>query len=162
MSRKSSPKGQVVNTLFTMLLFLVFVLCALFTVLIGGRVYENINNRTESTYRSDVALSYIANKVRQQDEAGMVDIAEKEGISVLQLKQEINDSTYMTEIYYEDGKLWELFSDEASNISLSDGFEIMECSAVAMRKEGRMLCISTEENGSSIWLSLRSGGQADE
>ena len=31
--------GQLINVLFTMLLFLVFVLCALFTVLIGGQVY---------------------------------------------------------------------------------------------------------------------------
>ena len=62
MGRRNDHKGQLVNTLFTMLLFLVFVLCALFAVLIGGKVYENINARTESTYRGDVALSYIANK----------------------------------------------------------------------------------------------------
>ena len=57
MGRRNDHKGQLVNTLFTMLLFLVFVLCALFAVLIGGKVYENINARTESTYRGDVALS---------------------------------------------------------------------------------------------------------
>ncbi|MFT4006818.1 MAG: hypothetical protein QM683_14780 [Lacrimispora sp.] len=47
-------QGGVAGVLFTILLFLVFVLCALFSVLIGGRVYENINARTENTYRGDV------------------------------------------------------------------------------------------------------------
>lgn len=40
MGRRNDHKGQLVNTLFTMLLFLVFVLCALFAVLIGGKVYR--------------------------------------------------------------------------------------------------------------------------
>ena len=45
---KGRSRGQAVNFLFTMLLFLAFVLCALFTVLIGGKVYENINRSKET------------------------------------------------------------------------------------------------------------------
>ena len=41
MEQTFKRKGQSFSILFTMLLFLVFVLCALFTVLIGGKVYEN-------------------------------------------------------------------------------------------------------------------------
>ena len=37
--RNTGNHGQLINVLFTMLLFLVFVLCALFTVLIGGQFY---------------------------------------------------------------------------------------------------------------------------
>ena len=59
--------GQLINVLFTMLLFLVFVLCALFTVLIGGQVYENINARSQENFTGSVALQYVANKVRQGD-----------------------------------------------------------------------------------------------
>ena len=72
-----------------MLLFLVFVLCALFTVLIGSRVYENINVRSDANYTGNTALSYIANKVRQGDRAGMVNVADVDGIQVLEMKQEI-------------------------------------------------------------------------
>ena len=49
MNRKTDKKGNAVSVLFTMLLFLVFVLCALFTVLIGSRVYENINVRSDAS-----------------------------------------------------------------------------------------------------------------
>ncbi len=89
MSGKEYQRGQMANALFTILLFLVFVLCALFSVLIGGKVYENINARAENTYQKDVALSYIANKVRQGDETGRVSLTEMAGISVLKLEQEI-------------------------------------------------------------------------
>ena len=159
MGRRHDHKGQLVNTLFTMLLFLVFVLCALFAVLIGGKVYENINARTESTYRGDVALSYIANKVRQGDADGMVGLTEMEGITVLQLKQEINGSEYVTYIYYRDGKLWELFTDTESGLGVNDGYEILECDEVVMSMDGGLFSASTSgDGGGRIWLSLRSGG----
>ena len=48
MIQKTEKKGHMTSVLFTMLLFLVFVLSALFTVLIGSRVYENITVRSEA------------------------------------------------------------------------------------------------------------------
>ncbi|HCD42477.1 MAG TPA: DUF4860 domain-containing protein [Lachnoclostridium sp.] len=162
MSGKENQRGQMANALFTILLFLVFVLCALFSVLIGGKVYENINGRAEDTYQKDVALSYIANKVRQGDEAGMVSLTEMAGIPVLKLEQEIQDSVYVTLIYYQDGRLWELFTDEESGLGVGDGNEILECSPVTLEIDGRLLHIKTEgEGGGSLWLSLRSGGMDD-
>ncbi|MDR1770872.1 MAG: DUF4860 domain-containing protein [Hungatella sp.] len=160
MSGKENQRGQMANVLFTILLFLVFVLCALFSVLIGGKVYENINARAEDTYQKDVALSYIANKVRQGDEAGMVSLTEMDGIPVLKLEQEIQDSVYVTLIYYQDGRLWELFTDEESGLGVGDGNEILECSPVTLEMDDRLLHIKTE-GGGSLWLSLRSGGMDD-
>lgn len=157
---RGNQRGQMVNTLFTMLLFLVFVLCALFAVLIGGKVYENINIRTESTYRADVALSYIANKVRQQDTGGMVELTDENGTAMLRLKQIINDRVYHTDIYYRDGKLYELFTAADSGLGVNDGIEIMECDEVVMAMEDGLIHVKTE--GGSVWLALRSGGPADE
>lgn len=154
-------QGGVAGVLFTILLFLVFVLCALFSVLIGGRVYENINARMENTYRGDVALSYIANKVRQGDEAGSVSLTEMDGVPVLKLEQKIQDAVYVTEIYYRDGKLWELFTDAESGLGVGDGNEILECSPVSMEMDGNLLYIKTEGQG-SLKLSLRSGGSDNE
>jgi len=160
---KENQRGQMANTLFTILLFLVFVLCALFSVLIGGKVYENINARAEDNYQKGVALSYIANKVRQGDEAGRVSLTEMAGVPVLKLEQKIEDSVYVTHIYYLDGRLWELFTDAESGLGVGDGIEILECSPVSMEMDGRLLHIITEgEGGGSLWLSLRSGGAEDE
>lgn len=106
-----------------------------------------------------MALSYIANKVRQGDADGMVGLTEMEGITVLQLKQEINGSEYVTYIYYRDGKLWELFTDTESGLGVNDGYEILECDEVVMSMDGGLFSASTSgDGGGRIWLSLRSGG----
>ena len=68
MKEKTQTKGSAISGLFTMLLFLVFVLCALFSVLMGSRVYENIIKRSDANFSGTTAISYIANKIRQVTE----------------------------------------------------------------------------------------------
>lgn len=163
MKQKSGKKGQAVNILFTMLLFLVFVLCALFTVLIGGRVYENISARMANNYTGSTALCYIANKVRQGDVAGMVDVEVIDNTQVLELKQKIGEEIFVTSIYYKDGSIRELFTDSASGLSLSDGLAVMECEGLKLEKNGKLLTIETTgEGGGRLLLALRSGDQAYE
>ena len=163
MSRKGDAKGRTMNLLFTMLLFLVFVLCALFTVLFGGRVYENISARMEDSYSGSVALSYVANKVRQGDRAGLVRVVEIEGTPVLELAQEIGGSRYVTWIYYREGTVRELFTREDSGLTLADGLEIIECGGFIPSMEGNMLSVETTgDGGGSLMLAVRSGGYHDE
>ena len=96
MQQKREQRGQIMGTLFTMLLFLVFVMCALFTVLAGGKVYENIGRRMADNYTGSVALQYIANKIRQGDEAGMARVIEVDDTSVLELSQDFESGRYIS------------------------------------------------------------------
>lgn len=163
MKQKAGKKGQAVNVLFTMLLFLIFVLCALFTVLIGGKVYENISARMEENYTGSTALNYVANKVRQGDMEGAVSVVNINGTSVLQLKQQFGEETYVTQIYYLNGSIRELFTDLQSGLSLEDGLEIMDSEGITFSQSGSRITAETAgEGGSRLVLSLRSGGQADE
>lgn len=163
MKQQKQQKGQTVNLLFTMLLFLVFVLCALFTVLIGGKVYENINSRIEENYSGQVVLNYVANKVRQGDQADSVSVKTIEDTSVLELSKEINGSRYVTWIYYRDGAVRELFTNEGSGLGLKDGLEIMECQGLDFKQEGDVLEVTvTGAVQSGLFLNIRSGGGQDE
>lgn len=157
MSRRTQPKGQGISGLFTLLLFLVFVLSALFTILTGSQVYENITARSDRNFTGSTALSYMANKVRQGDRAGMVDVREIEGTPVLEMKQEIGESVYVTWIYWKDGTIRELFTDENSGLGLEDGLEILDCGGLNLEKQGSRIMIETlGEGGGSLSLSLRS------
>ncbi|MEY8339048.1 DUF4860 domain-containing protein [Lachnospiraceae bacterium 62-35] len=159
MKQTSARKGQAVNILFTMLLFLVFVLCALFTVLIGGKVYENINRRTNENFAGCTALHYVANKVRQSDKQGLIDVIEIEETPVLEIRQIAGEETYITWIYCQDGWIKELFTFEDSGLGLADGLLITECSGLNIEKDGRLITVTTEgDGGSRIMLSVRSGG----
>ena len=160
MKEKTQTKGQSISGLFTMLLFLVFVLCALFSVLMGSQVYENITKRSDENFSGTTALSYMANKIRQGDRQDGVDIIEVDGTSVLQLKQKIGEETYHTCIYWKDGSIRELFTDENSGLGLDDGLEILECSGLSMEKKGGSIILQTQgEGAASLKLSLRSGGK---
>lgn len=151
------------GTLSTMLLFLVFVLCALFTVLAGGKVYENISARMDQAYTGSVALQYIANKVRQGDMAGMVAVKEQDGTQVLELAQEIDGERYVTWIYYLDGSIRELFTYEGSGLGVQDGLVILECGGLKLSSDGQLLAVETiGEGGGRLTLSLRSAGGQDE
>ena len=81
--------GQTMSVLFTMLLFLVFIMCALFTVLAGSKVYENISSRMDQTYTGSVALQYVANKVRQGDADKAVAVKTEDGQPVLEIRETI-------------------------------------------------------------------------
>ena len=163
MKKQVRQKSQTVNLLFTMVLFLVFVLCALFTVLIGGKVYENINRRIQENYSGQVILNYVANKVRQGDQAGSVTVKTIEDTQVLELSQEIDGRKFITWIYYEDGAVRELFTNEGSGLGLKDGLEIAECQGLTFAKENSVLKVQVTGSWSgSLLLNIRSGGRGDE
>ena len=163
MKKQVRQKSQTVNLLFTMVLFLVFVLCALFTVLIGGKVYENINRRIQENYSGQVILNYVANKVRQGDQAGSVAVKTIEDTQVLELSQEIDGRKFITWIYYEDGAVRELFTNEGSGLGLKDGLKIAECQGLTFTKENSVLKVQvTGSRSGSLLLNIRSGGGGDE
>ena len=160
--RRLARRGNRMNVLFTSLLFLVFILCALFTVLIGSRVYENITERSNRNFTGTTALSYIANKVRQGDRENMAEVREIEGTPVLVLGQEVNGTRYETWIYYRDGSVMELFSNPESGLTLKDGLQTLECDGLELSMEDRLLTVKTlGEGGGSLRLYLRSGGVWD-
>ena len=98
-------------------------------------MYENIIKRSDANFSGTTAISYIANKIRQGDRENSVDIIEVDGTSVLQLKQQVGEEKYHTWIYWKDGSIRELFTDE--NITLQ----------------------TLGEGAAGLKLSLRSGGK---
>ncbi|MDO5415609.1 MAG: DUF4860 domain-containing protein [Lachnospiraceae bacterium] len=162
--RNTGNRGQAIQVIFPMLLFLVFVLCALFTVLIGGQVYENLNRRSEENFDGSVALQYVANKVRQGDRSGGVRVMQMPGtdgtdIPVLEIGSGLEEGNYVTWIYYYDGNICELFTDPADGLGLADGLPILECGgfSVSQSEDGKLLTLETAgEGGGRLSLSLRS------
>lgn len=151
--------GPGTNVLFTILLFLVFVLCALFTVLTGGKVYENINIRMEEDFAGNIPLNYIANKVRQGDGAGTIAVRQIDGTDVLELGQDIEGAEYVTWIYCDNGYLCELFTDTESGLGLSDGLPIIKCEGLLIKMDQQMLMVETTGlGGGRLYLAVRSEG----
>ncbi len=142
--------------LFPALLFFVFLICTMFTILIGSRVYENIRNRDDISFETDTALAYITNKVRQSDKQDAIEIRDIDGCSVLVLLSRYGDTDYETWIYESGGqlKLRELFSRTDSGLGVDDGLDIMDCQTL-------LFSIDEQPGGDRILtISLGDGGEA--
>lgn len=155
--------GGSMDFLFSMVLFLVFTLCSVFTILIGSQVYSNIRARNDAAFSSDTALSYISNKVRQSDKAGCITVEEREGQNVLVLASGAEEPVYETLIYTRNGSLLELFAEQSSGLSLDAGTPVMECAGVSFylseSTDAPLLTVTlTEADGTErdALLSLRS------
>lgn len=163
---KSSRSMQGMDLLFSLLLLFVFILCSVFTILIGSRVYENIRTNDNASFFSDTAVSYVANKVRQADRADYVNVRSIDGCSVLVLTSSSNGILRETWVYTHDGVLKELYSEKDSGLSVEDGLDIMECPPLSftLNESNKQLtiCLEAEPTDITARILLRSnrkGGQ---
>lgn len=149
-------KSNFYDTLFSLLLLLVFLLCSIFTILIGSRVYENIRANNNASFYSDTAVSYVTNKVRQADRAGSVEVREIDGCSVLVLSSSSNGILCETWIYTLDGVLKELYTEKDSGLTVNDGLDIMDCTSLSFdfHENTSQLTIHLEADSSDITARL--------
>ncbi len=162
-AKASKRPSQGAEQLFPALLFFVFLICTIFTILIGSRVYENIRGRDNDSFETDTALAYITNKIRQSDKQDAIEVRDIDGCSVLVMYSRYGDTDYETWIYESGGqlKLKELFSRSDSGLGVDDGLDIMDCQSLNFaieEKDGgdRILTISLG-GGNNARLLLRSG-----
>jgi hypothetical protein len=157
-----SKKSQSVQFLFTLVLFLGLVLCSVFVITFGARVYENVGQRMEDNFTGTTAISYVANKVRQMDEAGGIAVYQDKGQDILKLEQQISGKGYQTLIYYLDGSIRELFCETGAPLTLEDGIPILESEGIrfALDETGLLRIETLGEKGDALVLAVRSEGRS--
>ena len=122
-------KHFIVDILFVLALFGVFAVSALALVTIGADVYQHTVENMGVNYESRTAVSYIMEKVRQNDTAGSVSLTTLDEVPALCMLSMIDDETYCTYLYLYDGHLKELFMREGTSLGgqvLPAGTDIME------------------------------------
>ena len=115
-----------VQFVFVMLLFLTIVIMSVMIIILGKNVYLSINEDRSDSYQTRVSLSYVANKIRQSDADGAVDIKDLNGNPAIVLNETYDGSEYETWIYHYDDYLWEFFGDKGMEFNESDGMKVLE------------------------------------
>lgn len=124
-------RRHLTDWLFTFALFSVFTVCALLVVVIGTSVYRSIAVKEEPNL---TALSYISEKIRQNDHAGSIELGSAEGVQVLMLRQTYASADYITYIYVLGDELKEALVAVDHPFSLSDGQTIMQADSLTMER----------------------------
>ena len=153
MNRNPARKHST-DILFVLVLFLVFTSSALAVILLGARVYQSTSSRMESNYNVRTALAYVSEKIRQNDESGAVSLCELDGIPALTLSQRMEDTSYITYLYFQDGALKELLTEASREVSAEQGTAIISLKSFSVRETDDGFYSIQTENDQGEALSL--------
>lgn len=158
--RRPSQRHHVIDFLFPIALFFLFTISAVVVVLLAGRIYQSSVENASRNDTARTALSYITEKVHQNDSADAVMLGTFDGCDSLILKQEYNGISYYTYIYPHDGVLKELFVKEGANATADSGKSILSIQDFSANFVNNHLlkCECTDENGNfaSIFIGISS------
>jgi len=159
---------SIVDALFLLALFGVFLVCALFIVLFGAKIYKNTVKSSEDSFFERTCCTYITEKIRQNDNTNGVNIISDNGDCRIMLTKSIDEADYTTYLYCDNGHLKEYTASANNDFNPSLGTEILEISSLSAQKCNDNLyrfCLeSTEGNKVSFYVSVTSdiGGGVDE
>lgn len=155
----------VVDILFLLALFCVFLISALFIVLFGARIYKSCVAHMDENFKSRTALAYVTEKVRCHDHEGGVDVQKIDGKDVLILSEVIGEQTYLTYLYEKDGYLCELTADEKFDFHFAGGTQILPMQKFSIQEVSSSayeLSVVDESGGSHRYLiAVRASGEED-
>ena len=123
----TNPKYKhTVDTLFVLVLFLVFSLTILSSLMYGIHVYQNVTEKTENNNNLRTGILYVSHKVRAYDEKGKVSVGTLGNCPALILEEELEGIPYETYLYAFHGELKELFTEKGNELPPEIGSTIME------------------------------------
>lgn len=153
-----TKKNHIVDLLFAIALFFVFAASSVAVILISSNAYVSISRQTEENYTSRTALSYIAQKIRQNDINGGIRLGKLENTDALIMKQTYNNTDYTTYIYEYSGELRELFIKDGIDVALAEGKTVMKVHSFSMKAlNPHLFCFTTvDKNGHTCELTVSS------
>lgn len=153
-------KNHVIDLLFPIAVLFVFAASSFVVLVLSVHVYSSQTAKMNTNYNVHTPLAYVAEKIRQNDNAGGVSIQDFHGQECLSLKGSSDSVTYTTYIYSYKGKLKELTLRDGTDATLSDGKDIIAIKDFSAKeiKPGLFKFTSkdTDGNTDSITISERS------
>lgn len=154
-------KQSHMDGLLALVLFGVFAACVLSVLLLGADAYQRLTERDRDVYGWRTAAQYLATRIHQADSAGDVRVEDFGGCDALVLRERADGAAYVTRVYWYDGYIRELFTQEDAQMTPQDGEKILEAGGLSLEpgSGGTILAELTDEAGRTLELvfCLRSG-----
>ncbi|MCI8430011.1 MAG: DUF4860 domain-containing protein [Lachnospiraceae bacterium] len=151
---------HVIDLIFPIALFFVFAASSFSVLILAADVYASTTDRLGVNDENRTALSYISEKIRQNDSNGAINTVSIDDTDCLALSAVYNGIPCTTYIYVYDGILKELFINDGIPVSLKNGRDIMQISSLSIdRLEDHIYLFTTVDSTgteSSVIASERS------
>ena len=149
-------RQHTIDFIFPLAVFFVFAVSAFTVLLLSAHVYADQTARTQSDCQAATPLSYIREKVRQNDQNGTLSIGSIDGGTALILQ--VDDTC--TYIYSYEGYLKELYIRKDVDARAKDGKNILEIKDFQIQELSgglfRVSCQTSDGTEQSVILSERS------
>lgn len=155
-----SRNRHVIDLVFPIALFFVFAVSALSVLILAADLYASTTDQLSVNDENRTALSYIAEKMRQNDVSDGIRVTSIDGVDCLAMSAVYNEVPCTTYIYEYEGMLKELFVNDGVTVSLKNGKDIMELSFLSIVQLNEHLyqftALDSEGTESSLIVSERS------
>lgn len=155
-----SRNRHVIDLVFPIALFFVFAVSALSVLILAADLYASTTDQLRVNDENRTALSYIAEKMRQNDVSDGIRVTSIDGVDCLAMSAVYNEVPCTTYIYEYEGMLKELFVNDGVTVSLKSGKDIMELSFLSIVQLNEHLyqftALDSEGTESSLIVSERS------
>ncbi|MGI6069640.1 MAG: DUF4860 domain-containing protein [Blautia sp.] len=132
--RHFTRREHPMDSLFSFLLFGIFVLLLLLMILFSAQAYQASMDGLEENSNLRTSMAYLTTKVRQHDEPDALWIGTLEDMDALCFKDVLSGKEYITYIYLDGMELKELFTAASTVPSPSMGTVIVELKAFLPRE----------------------------
>lgn len=139
-----------ITDLPALLVFAVFAVCVLTVLLYGARVYGDLVQRGEESFRQRTAAQYVATRVQQAESVSVTDFG---GCEALTIREDIDGRGYLTRVYCYGGYLRELFCAESAALEPQDGEKVIPAESLGLSIEGDVLTAVLDAR--TVYLQLR-------
>ena len=125
---------HVIDLIFPIALLFVFAVSAFSVLILAADVYASTSGRLNANDENRTALSYISEKIRQNDFNGAIGTVTIDDTDCLALSAVYNETPCTTYIYVYDGVLKELFINDGVDVSLKNGRDIIPVSSLTIEQ----------------------------
>lgn len=145
-------KKRSLTGVAALLVFAVFAVGVLMTLLGGAGIYERLTGRSAQSYDSRTCTQYLAARVRQAP--GEIAVESFGGGDALVLEEKIGDLVYVTRVYCHDGWLMELFSLKNGSFAPEDGTKLLPAEFLKLQLQEGLLTADISCGGVALKLKL--------
>ena len=146
--QKIGSVSRVLNTVASLLLFLVFTVCMLIIIGAAAGTYSRISSGYERVYGSSAAIRYISNKIRSADSVEIIG----DGSGII-----IDSGRICSVIYGDSGSLYEKSISIEGDRDPSGGSPVLDVDSINIADTGYMYKISITQGKDRSVVLLRKG-----
>lgn len=145
-------RRHTIDVLFSLSLFMVFVICSFLLLLFQINGYHHISEEDDQIY---MAASFLQTTLRSHDAQDMISVEEIDGISCLKIMEQ----DAVTYLYVQDGVMKELYQEADMEAALNygdDRFHVKEWN-IQQADDSLHIQLKDDLNTLSLRISLKGG-----